>query len=61
MQKYAVVVDKLKELSALNGISGLLGWDEVRQGTQMHALSNKRRCASGSRSIKVGRLHRLLI
>jgi hypothetical protein len=30
-QKYGVVVDKLKELSALNGISGLLGWDEVRR------------------------------
>ncbi len=30
LQAYSKVCTKLKELSALQGISGLLGWDEVR-------------------------------
>ncbi len=28
-QAYDALCDRLKELSALNGISGLLGWDEM--------------------------------
>jgi hypothetical protein len=28
-QAYAKVCDKLKEVDALSGISGLLGWDEM--------------------------------
>eukprot|EP00983_Pelagomonas_calceolata_P017545 549719-Pelagomonas_calceolata.AAC.2 len=39
MQTYNEAAKKLKEVSVLGGISGLLGWDEVR--LQMHALALK--------------------
>jgi hypothetical protein len=35
-QDYDKLCDKLKELSSLEGISGLLGWDEMWVDSSMH-------------------------
>jgi hypothetical protein len=37
LQAYDALTKKLRELDALNGISGLLGWDELVRATTVAA------------------------